>query len=84
LSGSLRRPEELTLPPRSGQKVFVAHGRADAVVPAAWSQNVATVLDQHGYRPTLKLYPLMGHSITPALVTDFRSWLQSVLSVTVR
>jgi phospholipase/carboxylesterase len=81
LSGSLRRVQDLTadLPPARNQKVFITHGRADAVVPWTWSQAVAAALEQLGYRPTTRLYSSVGHSITPKLVSDFRAWLQSVL-----
>jgi phospholipase/carboxylesterase len=81
LSGSLRRVEDLppTLPPTRAQPVFISHGRADAVIPADWAQKAAAFLERHGYRPNLKLYPTMGHFISPALVSDFRAWLKTVL-----
>ncbi len=81
LSGSLRRPEELAagLPAARTQAVFVAHGRADTVVPAEWSRQVVAFLERHGYRPTSHVYPTMGHHISPALLTDFRAWLRRVL-----
>jgi phospholipase/carboxylesterase len=80
LSGSLRRLNDLGpgLPVRRTQPLFVAHGRADEMIPVEVCNRLVSWLKDHGYRPEHRLYP-MGHHILPALVNDLRRWLHAVL-----
>jgi phospholipase/carboxylesterase len=81
LSGSLRRVDDLLadLPAERKQAVFVAHGRHDSLVPIEWSQDLVAFLTAQGYQPVYKTYP-MDHEISPALVTELRSWIKETLS----
>jgi phospholipase/carboxylesterase len=81
LSGSLRRLEDLVpvLPDRRTMPLFVAHGRADQVVPMRVGQQLMTFLGEQGYRPTSKFYP-MGHQISPGLMKDLRGWMEQLLA----
>jgi phospholipase/carboxylesterase len=80
LSGSLRRVEDLLadLPAGRKQRLFVAHGRADPLVPIAWSRRLVELLEGLGYRPIYKTYR-MGHLIGPALLADLRAWVATTL-----
>jgi len=80
LSGSLRRVDDLraNLPAERKQPIFVAHGRHDSMVPFAWSQDLIAFLEEQGYQPTCKTYPI-DHEISPALVAEVRSWIKNVL-----
>jgi phospholipase/carboxylesterase len=79
LSGSLRRTDDLTgtLPDRRDLPLFVAHGRADELVPFAVAGELQTYLQQQGYRPEFHAHD-GGHSIPPLVVRELRSWLRRV------
>ena len=83
LSGSLRRVEDLGagLPPERKQPIFVAHGRHDSMVPFEWSQDLVAFLESQGYQPSYKTYAI-DHEISPALVSDLRNWINTVLPAT--
>ena len=66
------------LPAERTQPIFVAHGRHDSLVPFEWSQNLVTFLESKRYQPTYRSYPI-DHEISPALVSDLRNWIKSVL-----
>lgn len=80
LSGSLRRVDDLRpeLPATRSQPILVAHGRSDAVVPVDWSRQLVAFLENVGYRPQYRLYP-MGHQISPTSLNDLREWVTKVL-----
>jgi predicted esterase len=48
------------------------------MVPFAWSQDLIAFLEEQGYQPTCKTYPI-DHEISPALVAEVRSWIKNVL-----
>jgi len=80
LSGSLRRVAELLpdMPPERKQAIFVAHGLNDPMVPVEWSRALVSLLEENGYQPVYKTYPI-GHQISPAEIADLREWLKLVL-----
>jgi phospholipase/carboxylesterase len=80
LSGSLRRVEALLadLPVARKQRLFVAHGWADPLVPIAWSRRLVDLLEGIGYRPIYKTYR-MSHHISPDLLADLRAWVVEAL-----
>src|SRR5262245_50346853 len=53
LSGALRNPEALLpqLPARRDQRIFIAHGTHDSVVPVELSRNASDFLISQGYQP---------------------------------
>lgn len=63
------------LPPLKGQQIFIAHGAMDNPGRA---QEAKAFLEQEGYRPWYKEYP-MGHEISQEVLNDLAPWLQRVL-----
>jgi phospholipase/carboxylesterase len=76
LAGSLRQREQLTaeLPPTRSQRLFVAHGYRDAVVPYQVGRDLVDYLQRHGYQPEFRAYTIQ-HTITTPVVDDLRRWL---------
>ena len=58
--------------------IFMAHGRADPVLPLSMGVASRDFLLTHGYKVEWHEYP-MPHSVCPAEVFDIRSWLLRVL-----
>jgi phospholipase/carboxylesterase len=80
LSGALRNPEALFphLPAGREQRIFIAHGTYDQVVPVELSQDATSFLSAQGYQPLYREYP-MGHEITPEVLNDLTPWMHEVL-----
>jgi phospholipase/carboxylesterase len=80
LSGSPRDPTGLTaeLPAERNQRLFIAHGDQDGLVPVEWGRNVAAFLGEQGYQPVYHEYPV-GHAISPAEVAGLALWLRETL-----
>jgi phospholipase/carboxylesterase len=80
LSGALRDPESLLpqLPRHRDQRIFIAHGSYDVVVPVDLSRNAVAFLKAQGYQPLYREYP-MGHEITQEVLNDLTPWIQRVL-----
>ena len=78
LSGMINEVEGLEyafdeyLPP-----VLVQHGNLDQVVPVERGHLIRDALIVHGVEHHYREYP-MGHEISPASLTDLRSWLSEV------
>jgi len=80
LSGALRNPEALLphLPAGRDQRIFIAHGTHDPVVPVDLSRDAVGFLEAQGYQPLYHEYP-MGHEITQEVLNDLTPWIYSVL-----
>ena len=80
LSGALRNPEALLphLPAGREQRIFIAHGTHDQVVPVELSRDATSFLSAQGYQPLYREYP-MGHEITPEVLNDLTPWMHAVL-----
>jgi len=80
LSGALRHPEALLphLPSQRDQRIFIAHGTHDPVVPVDLSQDAVAFLTAQGYQPLYREYP-MGHEITPEVLNDVTPWIHAAL-----
>jgi phospholipase/carboxylesterase len=80
LSGALRHPEALLpqLPARRDQRLFIAHGTDDTVVPVELSRHATDFLTAQGYQPLYREYP-MAHEITQEVLDDLTPWLHGVL-----
>ena len=57
--------------------VLVQHGNLDQVVPVERGHLIRDALIVHGVEHHYREYP-MGHEISPASLTDLRSWLSEV------
>jgi phospholipase/carboxylesterase len=81
LSGALRNPEAILpqLPTRRDQRIFIAHGTDDAVVPVELGRNASDFLTAQGYQPLYREYP-MAHEITPEVLDDLTPWIHGVLA----
>jgi phospholipase/carboxylesterase len=80
LSGALRNPETLLphLPAARNQRIFIAHGSHDPVVPVDLSRDAVDFLEAHGYQPLYREYP-MGHEINFAVLNDLIPWIHETL-----
>ena len=59
-------------------QAFVSHGVQDNTLPVAWAHRSDALLTTLGVNHTLRLY-LIGHGISPAVHTDFLSWLSALV-----
>jgi phospholipase/carboxylesterase len=80
LSGALRNPEILLphLPAAREQRIFIAHGTHDSVLPVDLSRDAATFLEAQGYQPLYREYA-MGHEINFEVMNDLIPWIHSTL-----
>jgi phospholipase/carboxylesterase len=80
LSGALRHPETLLphLPAARTQRLFIAHGTHDSMLPVDLSRDAVAFLEAQGYRPLYREYA-MGHEINFAVLNDLTHWIHSVL-----
>jgi len=80
LSGALRHPEALLphLPSQRDQRIFIAHGTHDPVVPVDLSQDAVAFLTAQGYQPLYREYP-MGHEISLDVLNDLTPWIHETL-----
>ncbi|NNK13922.1 MAG: carboxylesterase [Desulfofustis sp.] len=56
----------------------VHHGLYDPVVPEHLGQKAVAELEEHGYKPVYRTYP-MEHGVCPEQIDDISDWLQSTL-----
>lgn len=77
LSASMPNPESLlsSLPMNTTQRIFIAHGTADSVVPIENAEDTNNFLHDQGYDVTYKTYD-MGHEIREVVIADIVDWLQ--------
>ncbi|HSF31866.1 MAG TPA: PHB depolymerase family esterase [Candidatus Tectomicrobia bacterium] len=80
LSGALRHPEGLLrhLPTTQDQRIFIAHGTHDTVVPVDLSRDAVAFLEARGYQPVYHEYP-MGHEINLEVLNDLVPWMHETL-----
>ena len=80
LSGALRHPETLLpqLPPARTQRLFIAHGTEDPLVPVDCSREAVAFLEAQGYQPLYREYP-MGHEINLAVLDDLIPWIHATV-----
>jgi phospholipase/carboxylesterase len=80
LSGALRHPEALLphLPSTRDQRLFIAHGTHDPVLPVDLSHDAVAFLAAQGYQPLYREYP-MGHEITLDVLNDLTPWIHQTL-----
>lgn len=70
-----------TLIPNSANRqlpVHLFHGIHDPMVPEAMARHALAALQQLGYQPAYKTYP-MAHEVHPSEIQDISRWLQQVL-----
>jgi phospholipase/carboxylesterase len=80
LSGALRNAEALLphLPATRDQRLFIAHGTHDPMLPVELSRDAVDFLEAQGYRPLYREYP-MGHEINLEVLNDLVPWLHASL-----
>src|SRR5919106_1028883 len=80
LSGVLRDPQALLphLPARRDQRIFIAHGSHDPVVPVDLSRDAVDFLAAQGYLPVYHEYS-MGHEINLEVLHDLTPWMHATL-----
>ena len=80
LSSSLSEPHELEfrLPEDRSQPIFMAHGRADPMVPAERAHNALKWFEESGFQPEFHEYN-MGHEISIDVLNDLISWMGRIL-----
>ncbi len=57
--------------------IFLAHGSYDPIVAPAYGEWSRQLLDEAGYRPDWRLYP-MQHSVCAQEVVDISQWLKKI------
>ncbi len=80
LSGPFREAlDDAGLPEKRDQRIFIAHGRFDNVVPIdAGGLAAKAYLEEHGYSPVYREYD-MAHEINHGVIRDLRTWLHETL-----
>ena len=80
LSSTMPEPAVLDglLPPQRTQAIFIAHGTSDEVVPMTRAQDALAFLEERGYQPVYKEYPIK-HEITQEVLDDLASWIKEVV-----
>lgn len=81
LSGALRHSDVLLphLPLARSQRIFIAHGTEDPLVPIDWSRQAVSFLESQSYQPVYHEYP-MGHEINFAVLNDLIPWIHQTLA----
>lgn len=65
-------------PANSDIPIHVFHGTRDPMAPEALGQQTVSLLQELGYQPEYKTYP-MAHAVCPEEIADISSWLQREL-----
>ncbi len=58
--------------------IFLAHGEYDPVLPLAFGEETLKILNQLGYEPQWRAYP-MPHSVCPQEIEHIGLWLKKML-----
>lgn len=85
LSSSMPDPGTLktSLPDQRTQPIFISHGSYDDIVPLESAQRAKEFLEEEGYQPRYKEYP-MKHEISQDVLNDLIPWMKDVLPPTNR
>jgi len=67
-------------PDNANLPILVCHGVYDMVVPELLGQHATTQLNELGYQPDYKTYP-MQHSLCAEEIGDISTWMHSVLDL---
>ncbi len=62
----------------TGLPVFLAHGRADTVIPFHWAERARETLNQQRVALTFRAYET-DHQIPPAMLADANAWIGACL-----
>ncbi|MFL2645266.1 MAG: alpha/beta hydrolase [Dehalococcoidia bacterium] len=76
LSSSMPNPDSLLsiMPDSRTQKIFIAHGTKDGVVPISNGEETQAFLKSQGYEVLYNEYD-MAHEIREAVISDIVNWL---------
>ena len=79
LSGRVPDPDRLRerLPDDRGQAILIAHGTADSVIGVEEARRARRFLEEEGYRPVYKEYP-MAHEISYQVLDDLVAWVRGL------
>lgn len=58
--------------------IEIHHGLHDPVVPERLGREALAFLEEHGYRPTYRTYP-MEHSVCPEQIADISAWFGRII-----
>ena len=64
---------------QNGMPILICHGSMDPVVPAALGQKSVATLQDMGFEPEYRSYP-MEHSLCPQQIVDISDWIGRVFS----
>ena len=80
LSARIDEREELLgrLPAERSQRIFIAHGVHDPLIPVEAGRESKDFLRMAGYDPTYREYP-MAHQITDDVIDDLSFWIRETL-----
>jgi len=65
-------------PANNALPILICHGLYDPVVPESLGKQAAALLEQMGYQPEYKTYP-MQHQVCAEEIRDISEWIQNVL-----
>ncbi len=64
-------------PVQTDQPIFIAHGTLDTVIPIESARSAKVRLENVGFCPTYKEYPI-AHEINHDILTDLSRWLENL------
>ncbi|MGD9343198.1 MAG: hypothetical protein PVJ25_04130 [Desulfuromonadales bacterium] len=64
--------------PHTGMPIEIHHGLYDPVVPERLGREAAGFLEEHGYAPVYRTYP-MEHNVCAEQIEDIGNWFRSVM-----
>ena len=81
LSARLQGPEALQrrLPAGRTQRIFVAHGTSDTLIPVSEAREARKFLEEQGYAPEYREYE-MAHQVGQEELEDLVRWLRDTLA----
>ena len=81
LSGNLTDPngQRARLPSSRTQRIFIAHGVGDTMIPIDDARDSVGFLREEGYKPDYREYS-MGHQINQEVLEDLVPWMHEVVS----
>ena len=64
----------------TGLPIEIHHGLHDQVVPERLGKDAKAFLEEHGYKPVYRTYP-MEHNVCAEQIEDISQWFSSIMSV---
>ncbi len=56
-------------------QIYASHGQVDMVIPVAWAQQTADLIESLGIEHRYREFPV-GHGVSPENLADFKAWIK--------